>query len=122
MAARRVFGGDRSPIATPCLGQTLQITFGGEHRHGGLAFLENFGIGLLGMRCISESCIRIRAWTARRSAAVAIRQPFGQDGSTASWWRRIKISAAFHASSRWDSRSHEVTCDQEEDEPQAHDR
>ena len=29
--------------------------------------------------------------------------------STASWWRRIKISAVFHASSRWDSRSHMVT-------------
>ena len=26
----------------------------------------------------------------------------------ASWWRRIKISAVFHASSRWDSRSHEA--------------
>jgi hypothetical protein len=28
---------------------------------------------------------------------------------TASWWRRIKISAVFHASSRWDSLSHAVT-------------
>jgi hypothetical protein len=29
---------------------------------------------------------------------------------TASRWRRIKISAVFHTASRWDSRSHEVTC------------
>ena len=29
--------------------------------------------------------------------------------STASWWRRIKISAVCHACSRWDSRSHVVT-------------
>jgi hypothetical protein len=29
--------------------------------------------------------------------------------STASWWRRIKISALRHAPSRWDSRSHVVT-------------
>ena len=28
---------------------------------------------------------------------------------TASWWRRIKISAVFHASSRWDSRSHSAS-------------
>ena len=28
---------------------------------------------------------------------------------TASWWRRIRISAIFHASSRRDSRSHVVT-------------
>ena len=28
---------------------------------------------------------------------------------TASWWRRIKISAVFHASSRCDSRSHAAT-------------
>jgi len=28
---------------------------------------------------------------------------------TASWWRRIKISAVFHASLRCDSRSHEPT-------------
>ena len=28
---------------------------------------------------------------------------------TASWWRRIKISAAFHVSSRRDSRSHAVS-------------
>jgi hypothetical protein len=26
-----------------------------------------------------------------------------------SWWRKIKISAVFHVSSRWDSRSHEAT-------------
>ncbi len=43
---------------------------------------------------------------------------------TASWWRRIKISAVFHASSRRDSRSHEVIHprDHEEDKPQAHER
>jgi hypothetical protein len=38
---------------------------------------------------------------------------FGRFGcrrcSTASWWRRIKISAVSHASSRRDSRSHVVT-------------
>ena len=38
---------------------------------------------------------------------------FGRRGcrrcSTASWWRRTKISAVFHASSRWDSHSHEAT-------------
>jgi hypothetical protein len=26
-----------------------------------------------------------------------------------SWWRRIKISAVFHVSPRWDSRSHAAT-------------
>jgi len=26
-----------------------------------------------------------------------------------SWWRRIKISAVLHVSSRWDSRSHVAT-------------
>src|ERR1035438_4223207 len=39
---------------------------------------------------------------------------FGRRGCrrcrTASWWRKIKISAVFHASSRRDSRSHETTC------------
>jgi hypothetical protein len=39
---------------------------------------------------------------------------FGRRGCrrcrTASWWRGIKISAVCHASSRRDSRSHEVTC------------
>jgi hypothetical protein len=38
---------------------------------------------------------------------------FGRRGcrrcSTASWWRKIKISAVSHASSRRDSRSHEAT-------------
>jgi hypothetical protein len=34
---------------------------------------------------------------------------FGRRGTTASWWRRIKISAVCHASSRRDSRSHEAT-------------
>jgi len=37
---------------------------------------------------------------------------FGRRGSrrckAASWWRRINISAVFHASSRRDSRSHEA--------------
>jgi hypothetical protein len=35
---------------------------------------------------------------------------------------KIKISVIRHASSRRDSRSHATTRDQEEDEPQAHDR
>jgi hypothetical protein len=39
---------------------------------------------------------------------------FGQHGcrrcKTVSWWRRIRISAVFHASLRRDSRSHEATC------------
>jgi hypothetical protein len=29
---------------------------------------------------------------------------------TASWWRRIRISAVFHAPSRRDSRSHLIIC------------
>jgi hypothetical protein len=36
----------------------------------------------------------------------ATRLPPLQDRS---WWRRIKISAVFHVSSRWDRRSHEAT-------------
>jgi hypothetical protein len=28
---------------------------------------------------------------------------------TESWWRKIKIFEVFHASSRWDSRSHVIT-------------
>src|ERR1019366_5999371 len=47
-----------------------------------------------------------RAASRARSAQVS----FGRRGCrrcrTASWWRRIKISAVFHASSRRDSRSH----------------
>ena len=46
-----------------------------------------------------------------RSARSA-QSKFGRRGCcrcrTASWWRRSKISAVFHASSRRDSRSHEV--------------
>jgi hypothetical protein len=65
-----------------------------------------------------------RAASRARSAQFS----FGRRGCrrcrTASWWRRIKISAVFHASSRRDSRSHAARepRDQEEDEPQAHDR
>ncbi len=51
-----------------------------------------------------------------RSAACSARSAqfsFGRRGCrrsrTASWWRRIKISAVFHVSSRRDSRSHEAT-------------
>jgi hypothetical protein len=46
-----------------------------------------------------------RAASRARSAQFSL----GRRGSrckTATWWRRIKISAAFHASSRRDSRSH----------------
>jgi len=50
-----------------------------------------------------------RAANTARSAQFS----FGRRGCrrcrTASWWRRIKISAVFHASSRRDSRSHEAT-------------
>ena len=46
------------------------------------------------------------------SSARSAQSRFGRRGCrrcrTASWWRRIKISAVFHASSRRDSRSHEV--------------
>ncbi len=46
------------------------------------------------------------------SSARSAQSRFGRRGCrrcrTASWWRRIKISAIFHASSRRDSRSHEV--------------
>jgi hypothetical protein len=45
------------------------------------------------------------------SSARPAQSRFGRRGCrrcrTASWWRRIKISAIFHASSRRDSRSHE---------------
>ena len=48
---------------------------------------------------------------ARRARSAQFR--FGRRGwlrcRTASWWRRIKISAVFHASSHRDSRSHEAT-------------
>ena len=47
-----------------------------------------------------------RVATSARSAQFS----FGRRGcrrcSMASWWRRIKISAVFHVSSRWASRSH----------------
>ena len=50
-----------------------------------------------------------RAASRARSAQFS----FGRRGCrrcrTASWWRRIKISAVFHASSRRDSRSHAAT-------------
>ena len=50
-----------------------------------------------------------RAASSARSAQFR----FGRRGCrrcrTASWWRRIKISAVFHASSRRDSRSHAAT-------------
>jgi len=51
---------------------------------------------------------------------------FGRRGcrrcSMASWWRRIRISAFFHVSSHRDSQPRGSPRDQEEDEPQAHDR
>jgi hypothetical protein len=60
------------------------------------------------------------------SNARSAQSRFGRRGCcrcrTAIWWRRIKISAVFHASSRRDNCSHEDAHDQEEDEPQAHDR
>ena len=47
------------------------------------------------------------------SSAWSAQFRFGRRGCcrcrTASWWRRIKISAVFHVSSRWDSRSHQNT-------------
>ncbi len=46
------------------------------------------------------------------SSAPSARFSFGRRGcrrcSTASWWRRTKISAISHISLRWDSRSHEA--------------
>ena len=35
--------------------------------------------------------------------------PSANEDRLAGWWRRIMISAVFHVSSRWDSRSHENT-------------
>jgi hypothetical protein len=58
---------------------------------------------------------RVLGITASRVAASArsAQFSFGRRGwrrcSMASWWRRIKISAVFHASSCWDSRSHAAT-------------
>jgi hypothetical protein len=50
-----------------------------------------------------------RVATSARSAQFR----FGRRGcrrcSMASWWRRIKISAICHASSRWESRRHDAT-------------
>ena len=47
-----------------------------------------------------------RAASRARSAQVTFGRPGCRRCSTASWWRRIKISAVFHASLRRDSRSH----------------
>jgi hypothetical protein len=51
------------------------------------------------------------SWVASRARSAQVRR--GRRGCrrcrTASWWRRIKISAVFHASLRRDSHSHEVT-------------
>jgi hypothetical protein len=52
---------------------------------------------------------------------------FGRRGcrrwSMGSWWRRIKISAAFHPlPTPGQTQPHGDPRDQEEDEPQAHDR
>jgi hypothetical protein len=44
-----------------------------------------------------------------RSAQVRSRDPGCRRCSTASWWRRIKVSAVCHASSRCDSRSYAAT-------------
>ena len=41
-----------------------------------------------------------------RSAQFSLRRRGRRRCRTASWWRRIKISAVFHVSSRLDSRSH----------------
>jgi hypothetical protein len=50
-----------------------------------------------------------RAASRARSAQVRCGRPGCRRCSTASWWRRIKISAVFQASLRCDSRSHEPT-------------
>jgi hypothetical protein len=50
-----------------------------------------------------------RAASRARSALLSLGRRGCRRCRTASWWRRIKISAVFHASSRRDSRSHEAT-------------
>ncbi len=47
-----------------------------------------------------------RAASSARSAHASFGRPVGWRCRTTSWWRRIRISAVFHASSRRDSRSH----------------
>jgi hypothetical protein len=44
-----------------------------------------------------------------RSAQLSLGRCHGWRCRTVSWWRRIKISAVSHASSRRDSRGHEAT-------------
>ncbi len=50
-----------------------------------------------------------RAVSSARSAHSSFGRAVGWRCRTRSWWRRIRISAIFHASSRRDSRSHAVT-------------
>ena len=58
-----------------------------------------------------------------RSAHASFGRAAGWRCRTRSWWRRIRISAIFHAPSRRDSRSHAVTrVIKRKDEPEAHDR
>ena len=47
-----------------------------------------------------------RAASSARSAHASFGRPVGWRCRTTIWWRRIRISAVFHASSRRDSRSH----------------
>jgi hypothetical protein len=72
-------------------------------------------------------CFRYDAEQGSESRARSAQSSFGRRGcrrcSTARWWRRIKISAVFHISSRRDSRNPRGDPhNQQEDEPQAHDR
>ena len=56
----------------------------------------------------------------RRVQLQAVRMP---RCITESWWRKIKISEVFHASSHRDSRSHVITLViRRKHEPQAHDQ
>ena len=65
--------------------------------------------GLTSSRSLRRRSFGITASRVARSARSA-QSSLGRRGcrrcSTASWWRRIKISAVFHVSSRRDSRSH----------------
>jgi hypothetical protein len=58
-----------------------------------------------------------------RSAQFSFERRGRRRRKTASWWRRSRISAVFHASSRRDSRSHAaIRVIRRKNEPQAHDR
>ena len=58
-----------------------------------------------------------------RSAQLSVGRRGCRRRRTATWWRRIKILAVFHASSRRDSRSHAAShVIRRKDELQAHDR